>query len=143
VTDANGIPLVVRTGPANQPDAELALEMLDAIPPCGGSKGRPRHRPKAFQGDGAYGIKAIIAAIVQRRIRSVLPPYGKAREHGSGLGKTRYVVERSLSWMSNFRRLKLCYERLGEHFQAFHELAACVICANRIPKLGLHDLRWF
>src|SRR5207244_4408509 len=54
VTDANGIPLVVRTGPANQPDAELALEMLDAIPPCGGSKGRPRRRPKAFQGDGAY-----------------------------------------------------------------------------------------
>src|SRR5512135_1780074 len=34
VTDASGLPLVVRTGPANQPDAELALEMLDAIPPA-------------------------------------------------------------------------------------------------------------
>jgi hypothetical protein len=136
VTDANGIPLVVRTGPANQPDAELALEMLDAIPACAGRKGRPRHRPKAFQGDGAYGIKAIIAAVVRRRVHSLLALYGKARtEHGSGLGKTRYVVERSLSWMSNFRRLKLCYERLGEHFQAFHELAACLICANRIGKL--------
>jgi hypothetical protein len=53
VTDADGIPLVVRTGPANQPDADLALEMLDAIPPCGGRRGRPRRRPKAFQGDGA------------------------------------------------------------------------------------------
>jgi transposase len=138
VTDADGIPLVVRTGPANQPDAELALEMLDAIPPCGGQKGRPRRRPKAFQGDGAYGIKAIVAAVVQRRVRSLLAPYGKARtEHGSGLGKTRYVVERSLSWMGNFRRLKLCYERFGEHFQAFHELAACLICANRIEQLGL------
>ena len=138
MTDANGLPLVVRTGPANQPDAELALEMLDAIPPCGGRHGRPRHRPKVFQGDGAYGIKAIIAAVVQRRIRSLLAPYGKARkEHGSGLGKTRYVVERSLSGMSNFRRLKLCYERCGEHFQAFHELAACLICANRIGQLNL------
>jgi transposase len=138
VTDANGLPLVVRTGPANQPDAELAVEMLDAIPPCGGRHGRPRHRPQVFQGDGAYGIKAIIAAVVQRRIRSLLAPYGKARkEHGSGLGKTRYVVERSLSWMSNFRRLKLCYERFGEHFQAFHELAACLICANRIGQLNL------
>jgi transposase len=140
VTDANGIPLVVRTGPANPPDAALALEMLDAIPPCGGSKGRPQHRPKEFQGDGAYGTKAIIAAVVQRRVGSVLAPYGKARkEHGSGLGKTRYVVERSLSWMSNFRRLKLCYERFGEHFQAFHELAACLICANRIAKLDLNE----
>jgi Transposase DDE domain len=140
VTDADGIPLVVRTGPANQPDAELALEMLDAIPPCAGSKGRPRHRPKAFQGDGAYGIKAIVAEVVRRCVDSLLAPYGKARtEHGSGLGKTRYVVERSLSWMSNFRRLKLCYERFGEHFQAFHELAACLICAGRIVKLGLDD----
>jgi transposase len=138
VTDANGIPLVVRTGPANQPDAELALEMLDAIPPCGGARGRPRCRPNAFQGDGAYGIKAIIAEVVRRRVHSLLAPYGKARTtHGSGLGKTRYVVERSLSWMSNFRRLKLCYERFGEHFQAFHELAACLICANRIEQLGL------
>jgi hypothetical protein len=138
VTDADGIPLVVRTGPANRPDGEMALEMLDAIPPCGGARGRPRRRPKVFRGDGAYGIKAIVAAVVQRRVRSLLAPYGKARkEHGSGLGKTRYVVERSLSWMSNFRRLKLCYERFGEHFQAFHELAACLICANRIEQLDL------
>jgi transposase len=138
VTDAAGLPLVVRTGPANQPDAELALEMLDAIPPCGGEKGRPRRRPKAFQGDGASGIKAIIAAVVRRRVRSLLAPYGQARtEHGSGLGQTRSVVERSLSWMSNFRRLKLGYERLGDHFQAFHELAACLICANRIEQLDL------
>ena len=140
MTDADGIPLVVRTGPANQPDAELALEMLDAIPPCAGTKGRPRCRPKAFQGDGAYGIKAIVAEVVRRCVESLLAPYGRARtEHGSGLGKTRYVVERSLSWMSNFRRLKLCYERYGEHFQAFHELAACLICAGRIEKLGLDD----
>jgi transposase len=138
VTAADGIPLVVRTGPANQPDAKLALEMLDAIPPCGGRKGRPRRRPKIFQGDGAYGIKTIIAEVVRRRVHSLLAPYGTARtKHGSGLGKTRYVVERSLSWMSNFRRLKLCYERFGEHFQAFHELAACVICANRVEKLRL------
>jgi transposase len=137
VTDADGIPLVVRTGPANRPDAEMELEMLDAIPPCAGRRGRPRSRPEAFQGDGAYGIKALVAEVVRRRVRSLLAPYGTARtEHGSGLGKTRYVVERTLSWMGNFRRLKLCYERFGEHFQAFHDLAASLICANRVQELG-------
>lgn len=74
---------------------------------------------------------------MRRRVRSLLAPYGKARkEHGSGLGKTRYVVERSLSRMIDFRRLKLCYERFGEHFQAFDELAAWLICASRIERLG-------
>jgi transposase len=141
VTDADGIPLVVRTGPANQPDAELAMEMLDAIPPCAGRRGRPRRRPGTFQGDGAYGIKEVVAAVVQRRVKSLLAPYGKARKaHGSGLGKTRYVVERSLSWVGNYRRLKLCYERFGEHFQAFHDLAACLICANRMDDLDLGNI---
>jgi hypothetical protein len=90
VTDADGIPLVVRTGPVNRPDGEMALEMLDAIPPCAGERGRPRRKPKVFQGDGAYGIKAIVAEVVRRRVDSLLAPYGTARkEHGSGLGKTR------------------------------------------------------
>jgi hypothetical protein len=42
------------------------------------------------------------------------------------LGKTRWVVEGSLSWFNNYRRLRLCYERMGIHFQAFHELAAAL-----------------
>jgi transposase len=138
VTDATGLPLVVRTGPANQVDKAMALDMLDAIPPCGGRRGRPRRRPTSFQGDAAYGTLEIIAEVARRRVQSLLAPYGSTRkEHGSGLGKTRYVVERTLSWLGNFRRLKLCYERFGEHFQAFHELAACLICANRIESLGL------
>jgi hypothetical protein len=114
--------------------------MLDAIPPCSGRRGQPRCWPGTFQGDGAYGIKAIVVAVMQRRVKALLAPYGKARkEHGSGLGKTRYVVERTLSWVGNFRRLKLCYERFGEHFQAFHELAAGLICANRIEDLDLDN----
>src|SRR5262249_47246537 len=48
--------------------------------------------------------------------------------HGSGLGKTRYVVERTLAWFPNYRRLIVCYEKTGAHFQAFHVLAACVMC---------------
>ena len=36
MTDAGGLPLVVRTGPANRPDGEMALEMLDK--PSGSKK---------------------------------------------------------------------------------------------------------
>lgn len=136
ITDAQGVPLIVQTGPANEPDGKRAIAMLDQLPAVAGQHGRPRRKPKIFQGDAAYGTAAIIQQVLQRGIRPLLAPYGNSKhQHGSGLGKTRYVVERTLSWFGSFRRLKLCYERTPEHLQAFHELAASLICFNRLsPK---------
>lgn len=134
ISDKAGVPLVVGTTPANVPDQQVFLEMLDAMPPVRMPAGRPRYKPAAAMGDRAYGTKEIIAEVAQRRIESLLAPRA-SKVHGSGLGKVRYVIERTLSWMGNYRRLKLCYERTGEHWQAMNELAACVICANRIRSL--------
>jgi transposase len=135
LTEAAGTPLVVQTGPANERDDRRALPLLAGIPPIRGpGRGRPRRRPKVFQGDRAYGVAVIVLAVAAMRIRPLLAPHGTKAAHGSGLGRTRYVVERTLSWFGNFRRLKLCFERSGAHFQALHELAACVICANRLER---------
>lgn len=86
-------------------------------------------------GDRAYGSADNIAATRARGIRSALAPLRSGT--GSGLGVFRYVVERTLSWFSNFRRLKLCYEKIGSRFQAFHDLAAALICANKLARLNL------
>lgn len=134
ISDRQGLPLVIATTPANVPDQEIFLEMLDSMPPVRMPVGRPRYKPSAAMGDRAYGTKEIIAEVVQRRIVSLLAPRS-SKVHGSGLGTVRFVIERTLSWMGNCRRLKLCYERTGEHWQAMNELAACVICANRIESL--------
>ena len=121
------------TGPANEPDGKHAVALLDKLPAVAGRRGRPRRKPKIFQGDAAYGSAATVQAVLQRGIRPLLAPYGNSKTpHGSGLGRTRYVVERTLSWFGNFRRIKLCYERTAEHFQAFHELAASMICFNKL-----------
>jgi len=127
------VPLVVATGPANEPDGKRALELLDKIPAVEGRRGRPRRKPKIFQGDAAYGSAAMIRQVSRRGIQPALAPYGRTkRSNGSGLGATRYVVERTMSWFGNFRRLKICYERTWEHLQDFHELAACLICARKV-----------
>lgn len=60
----------------------------------------------------------------------------REKEHGSGLGVLRYVVERTLAWFSQYRRLRLCYERSGVHFQAFHELAAALMCIKAIRRFA-------
>lgn len=135
MTEAEGLPLVVRTTPANVNDGVPALELVDAIPPIQGMEGRPRRRPMALLGDRAYGSKKNVRGTTARRIISLLAEPGEP--HGSGLGTMRYVVERTLAWFNSFRRLRLCYEKKGSHFQALHELAASLICAKRIERLGL------
>jgi DDE family transposase len=124
----------VATTPANVPDQVPFLEMLDALPPVKMPVGRPRYKPTAALGDRAYGTAEIVAEVLQRRIESRLAPRS-SQEHGSGLGKVRFVIERTMSWLGNSRRLKHCYERTGESWQAMNELAACVLCANRIQNL--------
>lgn len=127
--------MAVRTGPANVHDSQPALPMLDAIPPIQGPRGRPRFRPGIFQGDAAYGTPANVQGTKER---GVVPLLSKPRRpHGSGLGRFRYVVERTHTWFGQNRRLRLCYEKWGAHFQAFHELAAALLCARRAHALQL------
>ena len=118
---------------ANVRDEQPLTAMLDALPAVKqprGRGGRPRKRPQSLIGDRGYGYAWIVAAVLMRRIASLLSRRGTP--HGSGLGKRRYVIERMMAWFGHFRRLKLCYEREGRHFQAFHDLASCLICFNKL-----------
>lgn len=137
ISDAGGIPLLVHTTAANVRDEVPCVQMVESMPAIKqprGTRGRPRKKPKELIGDRGYGFTWIIAAIVLMRIVSLLCPRGSP--HGSGLGTRRWVIERTMSWLSNFRRLKLCYERTAEHFQAFHELAASLVCAKKLALTG-------
>jgi transposase len=136
LTDAEGVPLVVTTTPANTRDDQVALPLLLDMPSIAGPKGRPRTKPKVLQGDAGYGSEDLRTLVRWLGIRPLLASLGNKHRHGSGLGKTRYVVERTLSWFGNFRRLKLCYERRGTHFQGFHDLAASLSCARRLTRLN-------
>ena len=132
MAEKHGIPLVIAVGPANQRDEELVEPMLRQFPPVPDKGGKTRTKPKVLQGDRGYGFPHIIQLLVRLVIGSLLAPRGSP--HGSGLGKTRYVIERTMAWLGEYRRLKVCYERTGERFRGFHVLAACVICSNRLQQ---------
>ena len=136
LTDADGVPLVVRTTPANVNDETQLPALLEAMPPVQGPRGRPRRKPGGIFGDRAYGTAATVALVVMLGIVSLLAPRSDDT-HGSGLGLFRYVVERTLACFGQFRRIAMCYERTGEHFQAFHELAACCLVVTRLRHYEL------
>lgn len=50
--------------------------------------------------------------------------------HGSGLGAKRWVVERTIAWLHQFRRLRIRYERHGYMHRAFLSLAASIIMSR-------------
>lgn len=130
MTDARGVPLAVTITPANVHDSQPAMALIDAMPPIPNRRGQLRRKPDVALGDRAYGTPKNIAACHARGIHPLLAQIGT--DHGSGLGVMRWVVESCLSWFGNHRRIKLCYERTPQHFQAFHDLAATLICARKL-----------
>jgi transposase len=52
--------------------------------------------------------------------------------HGSGLGRQRWVVERTLAWLHQFKRLRIRWEYRADIHEAFLKLACCLICWRRL-----------
>jgi len=126
ITEAQGIPLAVRVTEANRHDVTQLLALVDGIPPIRGKRGRPLRRPQILQGDCGYDSEPHRC---QLRARSILPLIRKrGTEHGSGLGSSRWVVERTLSWLHQFRRLRVRYERRDDIHEALLILGCIMIC---------------
>ena len=118
--------MAVRLTAANVNDVTQLQVLVEAIPPVRGKRGHPRRRPEAVQGDRGYSCEAHRRWLRGKKIRPMLAEVGAP--HGSGLGKTRWVVERTLSWLHQFRRLRIRWERLPHIHAAFLHLGCILIC---------------
>jgi Transposase DDE domain len=56
-------------------------------------------------------------------------------EHGSGLGRYRWVVERTFAWLYQFKRLLVRYERRADIHEAFLAIGCCLVCYRRLRNL--------
>ncbi len=53
-------------------------------------------------------------------------------ETSTRLGRHRWVVERSFTWLTGYRRLTIRYERSARLFTAFLTLAATLTCYKKL-----------
>jgi transposase len=132
LVDGKGTPLAVRITGANRNESLEAMNLMDDIPPIRGRRGRPRRKPKALYGDRQYGTPRNHQGLKERRIEDHLAQ--QRTPHGSGLGKVRWVVESTLSWVGQARRLKIRYERLPAMHRAFHYLRLAQICCKVLQR---------
>jgi transposase len=117
---------------ANTPDSQLLLPLLDAVPAVAGKRGRPRRRPDKLHADKAYDHKRLRAEVRRRGIAVRIARKGV--ESSQRLGRHRWVIERTMSWLMNSRRLVRRYDRYATHFTAFATIAAALICHHRLLK---------
>lgn len=126
MTDGNGIPLAAILTKANCNDITQLLPLVDAVPPVAGKPGHPRHRPDSLYADRAYDSQRHREELRERGIRPFLAKRGQ--EHGSGLGVYRWVSERTIAWLHQFRRLRLRFERRADIHEALLSFGCALIC---------------
>jgi transposase len=126
LVDPNGVPLAIRTTGANASDQKQIIPLILEYPHVGGKPGRPKELPDALFADAGYDNEATRWLLRWLGIEPFIRK--KHGEHGSGLGKIRWVVERTISWLKGLRRMRIRYDRLGVIQDAWTTLAACVIC---------------
>lgn len=117
---------------ANVADTTMLEQMVDAIPPLKGKRGRPRKRPDKVHTDKGYDSKANRQVLRKRGIVARIARRGV--ESSEKLGRHRWVVERTLAWLNRFRRLTIRYERRLDIHEAFLQLGCVLICWNYLHK---------
>jgi len=111
---------------ANRNDITQLHALIDGIPPIAGKVGAPRRKPTCVQADRGYDSEPHRRELRKRNIRTQIAK--RNTENGSGLGTTRWVVERTIAWLHQFRRLRIRYERLANIHEAFLQLDTALIC---------------
>jgi transposase len=126
MVDRNGVPLAIRTAGANVSDHCEIIPLVLDFPKVGGQSGRPKELPDELYADRGYDSDDARALLGWLGIK---PNIAKRRTtHGSGLGKVRWVVERTISWIKGLRRMRVRYDRLAIIRDAWTTLAAAVVC---------------
>ena len=133
--DRNGLPLHALITGANTHDSRMLAPLLDTNPGIrerAGRPGRPRRRPGKLHADKGYDYPRCRRYLAQRGIGVRIARRGI--EDSTRLGRVRWVVERTMSWLLNFRRLALRYDRTEATITALLSLACALICHRRLAE---------
>jgi transposase len=123
------LPLALTVTAANRNDVTQLLELVDRIAAVGA---HGKCRPKALLADRADDSRRHRAEL---RDRGITPKIATRKtEHGSGLGKDRWVIERTFSWLHNHRRLARRYDRRADIHQAFLTIGCALICDRHLKR---------
>ncbi|MGW4985157.1 IS5 family transposase [Streptomyces mirabilis] len=130
VTERSGLPLSVGISGANVHDSQALIPLVKGIPPIRSRRGPRRRKPGKLHADKGYDYAHLRRWLSKRGIGHRIARRGV--ETSQRLGRHRWTIERTMSWLAGCRRLHRRYERKAEHFLAFTSIACTLICYRRL-----------
>ncbi|MGA1859868.1 IS5 family transposase [Azospirillum sp. 11R-A] len=120
------LPLAIDASPANVHDTKGIVPVLRQLAEQG------------FQGPaiGDLGYRGNRLAKVGDGLGITIQPIARGRNGVFIPTEIAWVVERSFSWLSRYRRLNTIVERTKEHLVAFVEIAFISILSRRLQRLA-------
>lgn len=116
---------------ANLHDLRQLLQLVFVeFPRVGGRPGRPLDRPRRVIADKGYDCQTTRDLLAASGIESQISKRGQPNE--SPLGRIRWPIERTISWLKQFRRLRIRWDRLAHIHQAFLDLACSIIAWRQL-----------
>ena len=91
------------------------------------------HTRQKHHADKGYDYPRCRRSLPERGIATCIARRG-IEKSTSRLGRHGWVVERTLAWLSRYRRLCVRYERRADIHEAFLEEGCVLICFNRLLK---------
>ena len=136
LADGTGTPLGIHVEKASPSEVKLAEATLDNIRVKVGK--RKHGKPKRLVADRAYDSNKLRTRLVIRGIEPIIPARSnnKVATHQDGRKLRRYqhrwIIERTNSWLQNFRRLTVRDERSAKVFTALVHMACALITLKRV-----------
>ena len=139
LADGKGLALGVCVEAASPAEVKLLERTLDAakVKRRRGKNRRP-YKPERLIAGRGYDSNGARTLLVKREIEPIIPARSNNRvathQDGGKLRryKRRWIIERTNSWLQNFRRLAVRYERKVKNFEAMVHLACALVALKRV-----------
>jgi len=131
MVDRKGLPIAVNTGSASPHESTLVEPLFDFMISV--------DFPDKLIGDKAYDSDRLDENLAQKGVEMISPhranrkPENKAQD-GRKLRryKRRWTVERTISWLQNYRRLCIRWEKSTRMFQGFLHLTCTMLLMKEV-----------
>ena len=137
LTEANGIPIGLAVDGANRHDCKMVLETIASIPI---ERPKPtRQSPQGMCQDKAYDSIEVRELLYTFGFTAHIRSRGeeaKAIKKRAGFKASRWVVERTHSWMNRFCRILVRWEKRADTYVAMLHFAVGIITWRAARLLG-------